>query len=52
MNQYHFGIRMYLPLMLLIRNLISGLSHLDFTLVGIYEELNLTITGGLYYVIL
>jgi len=30
----------------LIRNLISGLSHLDFTLVGIYEELNITITGG------
>ena len=31
-----------------IKNLISGLSHLDFTLVGIYEELNTTITGGLH----
>ena len=27
------------------RNLISGLSHLDITLVGICEELNITITG-------
>jgi len=32
--------------MLLIRNLISGLSLLDITLVGICEELNYNITGG------